>query len=143
MDLTSIEPFEETFGLKAKRKRPKTAHFSYEELAKATEEKQENYDPSKDSNFQEEFATKRLQVRFVFPLLLTNDCPTHLSHRKIPCSIRVNPREFGRSFTKWLILLMLLSRFALSSSHFFFHIEKKKKKKKKYLPIDWLGFGCS
>ena len=41
MDLTSIEPFEETFGTKSKRKRPKISHFSYEELAKATEEKQE------------------------------------------------------------------------------------------------------
>eukprot|EP00009_Paramoeba_aestuarina_P004463 CAMPEP_0201516088 /NCGR_PEP_ID=MMETSP0161_2-20130828/7495_1 /ASSEMBLY_ACC=CAM_ASM_000251 /TAXON_ID=180227 /ORGANISM="Neoparamoeba aestuarina, Strain SoJaBio B1-5/56/2" /LENGTH=1035 /DNA_ID=CAMNT_0047913101 /DNA_START=79 /DNA_END=3184 /DNA_ORIENTATION=+ len=61
MDLTSVEPFEETFGAKAKRKRPKIAHFSYEELAKATEEKQENYDPAKDSNFQAEFASKKLQ----------------------------------------------------------------------------------
>jgi hypothetical protein len=41
MDLTSVEPFEETFGSKAKRKRPKLAHFSYDELAKSVDEKQE------------------------------------------------------------------------------------------------------
>ena len=50
MELTASEPFEDTFGAKSKRKRPKLSHLSYEELLENAEQKTEDYEPEKDRN---------------------------------------------------------------------------------------------
>jgi len=61
MDLTSAEPFEDTFGKKARRKRPKISHLSYDELLKSAQDKGDDYDPSKDTNIVSEEGQWKLQ----------------------------------------------------------------------------------
>jgi nuclear GTP-binding protein len=46
--LLDIESFQDTFGKKAKRKKPKVGAFSYEALVKKAHEKQQKYDVEKD-----------------------------------------------------------------------------------------------
>ena len=47
-NVLQVESFEDTFGTKARRKRPKISAYTYEDLLKDTSHKQEEYDESKD-----------------------------------------------------------------------------------------------
>ena len=48
--LLDLESFQDTFGSKAKRKKPKVGSFTYESLLKNAHEKQQNYDSNKDKD---------------------------------------------------------------------------------------------
>lgn len=48
--LLDIESFQDTFGTKAKRKKPKVTAFSYEGIVKKAHERQQTYDDSKDKD---------------------------------------------------------------------------------------------
>eukprot|EP00043_Microstomoeca_roanoka_P010037 m.95537 g.95537 ORF g.95537 m.95537 type:complete len:706 (+) comp14770_c2_seq1:142-2259(+) len=50
----ATEPFENTFGPKAQRKRPKLSFDNMDELARASEEKTEEYNPAKDRDLMRE-----------------------------------------------------------------------------------------
>jgi len=48
MNILDIEKYEDTFGPKSKRKRPKLLEANLDALANIIEEKTEKYDPAKD-----------------------------------------------------------------------------------------------
>lgn len=52
--LLDLEPFEDTFGNKKKRKRPKLAECSYAELVSNAEKRQQEYKPEADRDLQKQ-----------------------------------------------------------------------------------------
>lgn len=60
--LLDIEKYEDTFGPKARRKRPKLQNFSLEKIVKAAESQQEEYCMEKDKNIVDEYGEK-LELR--------------------------------------------------------------------------------
>jgi nuclear GTP-binding protein len=60
--LLDIETYQDTFGPKARRKRPKLLTFSLENLVQSAQSKNEDYDVQKDPNLVDEFGD-RIEVR--------------------------------------------------------------------------------
>mmetsp|Transcript_18666 Transcript_18666/g.33751 ORF Transcript_18666/g.33751 Transcript_18666/m.33751 type:complete len:481 (+) Transcript_18666:2243-3685(+) len=58
--LLNIEPFENTFGPKARRKRPKLSEMAIEDIIQKAEERNVGYEESKDSNIKVEPEAKDL-----------------------------------------------------------------------------------
>lgn len=59
----NIQPFEETFGKNARRKKPNIQLLDYESLAASASEKQANYDESSDVKLESQIEKKSLEFR--------------------------------------------------------------------------------